>query len=227
VIGSLRGVVLDRLAGSGQAAEILLEVGGVGYRVLVPAGSLAQIGSPGSPAFLHVHTHVREDALVLYGFPTRQERMCFEALIGAHGVGPAVALALLSVQSPVALQRAVMTEDADALMLVPGIGKKTATRLIVELQARLDLDLGAADLRLVDDLPAAPSGGAGEGDSGRDPTGAEALTGAPAIRSEVRAALSGLGYGADEIRFALSRLTADGDLEDQIRMALRQLAGVR
>jgi Holliday junction DNA helicase RuvA len=93
VIGSLRGVILDRVARAGQAAEVLLEVGGVGYRVLVPSGSLGQVGLPGSPAFLHVHTHVREDAIVLYGFPSREERVCFEALIGAHGVGPAVALA--------------------------------------------------------------------------------------------------------------------------------------
>ena len=114
-----------------------------------PAGALGQIGAPGSPAFLHVHTHVREDAIVLYGFPSRDERACFEALIGAHGVGPAVALALLSVHSPAALQRAVLADDTDALMLVPGIGKKTATRLLIELKARLDIDLDGADLQLV------------------------------------------------------------------------------
>ena len=107
MIGSLRGVILDRVTRAGQAAEVLLEVGGVGYRVLVPAGAVSQLGAPGSAAFLHVHTHVREDAIVLYGFPTREERSCFEALIGAHGVGPAVALALLSVHSPAALLRAV------------------------------------------------------------------------------------------------------------------------
>src|ERR1700722_9416462 len=151
MIGSLRGVVLDRVARTGQAAEVLLEVGGVGYRVLVPSGSLTQIGPPGSPGFLHVHTHVREDAIVLYGFPSRSERACFEALIGAHGVGPAVALGLLSVHSPAALQRAVLAGDADALMLVPGIGKKTATRLLLELEARLDIDLDGTDLHLVGD----------------------------------------------------------------------------
>jgi Holliday junction DNA helicase RuvA len=216
MIGSLRGVVLDRQARPGQVAEVLLEVGGVGYRVQVPSGSLGRIGRPGSPAFLHVHTHVREDALVLYGFPTREERVCFEALIGAHGVGPAVALALLSVHSPIALQRAVVGEDADALMLVPGIGKKTAARLIVELKARFDIDLDSTDLELV----AVPAGREGDG-NGSDPA-------APAVtRSEVRAALSGLGYAADEIRHALSRLPADGAVEDQIRLALRELAGAR
>lgn len=149
MIGSLRGIILDRAARPGQAGEVLLEVGGVGYRVLVPGGALTRIGAPGSPAFVHVHTHVREDALVLYGFPTLDERVCFEALIGAHGVGPAVALALLSVHSPLALQRAVLAEDTDALMLVPGIGKKTATRLIIELKTRLDVELDGADVQLV------------------------------------------------------------------------------
>ncbi len=215
MIGSLRGMVLDRVglgrAGQGgHAAEVLLEVGGVGYRVLVPSGALGQIGLPGNPAFLHVHTHVREDAIVLYGFPSREERACFEALIGAHGIGPAVALALLSVHSPMALQRAVLNDDAEALMLVPGVGKKTAVRLLVELKARLDIDLDGADLRLLD-----------------GPAGGSAGLGAGATRSEVRAALSGLGYGADEIRYALGRLPAEGDLEDQIKLALRELTGAR
>lgn len=216
MIGSLRGVVLDRVARAGQAAEVLVEVGGVGYRVLVPSGALTQIGAPGGPTFLHVHTHVREDALVLYGFPSREERVCFEALIGAHGVGPAVALALLSVHSPAGLQRAVLADDADALMLVPGIGKKTATRLLMELKARLDIDFDGTELHLVGDGQRA-AGGPETGDG----------AGSAATRADVRAALSGLGYGADEIRQALVRLPADGDLEDQIRVALRELAGAR
>jgi Holliday junction DNA helicase RuvA len=212
-------VVLDRAAGAGQAAEVLLEVGGVGYRVTVPAPSLGRIGVPGSPAFLHVHTHVRDDAIILYGFTGRDERACFEALIGAHGVGPAVALALLSVHSPAALQRAVLADDADALMLVPGIGRKTATRLLMELKSRLDSDLDgmgfesagvdASGLRTI-------GGAAGNG-----------ATGSAATRADVRTALSGLGYGADEIRHALARLPEDGTVEDQLRLALRELAGAR
>ena len=139
--------------------------------------------------------------------------MCFEALIGAHGVGPAVALALLSVHSPLALQRAVLAEDADALMLVPGIGKKTATRLIIELKTRLDVELDGADVQLVG-VRSAPGAARPGGTAGSAGT-----------RAEVRAALSGLGYGADEIRHALSRLPTDGALEDQIRLALQELAG--
>jgi Holliday junction DNA helicase RuvA len=212
VIGSLRGVVLDRSA-TGSGAEVLLEVGGVGYRIAVTAGTLAQMGSPGSPAFLHIHTHVREDALVLYGFSTREERVCFEALIGAHGVGPAVALALLGVHSPSALRRAVLSDDDAALMLVPGIGKKTATRLLIELKSRLEVDLDGPDLRVVGG-PATN----GHAADGMDP----AVT-----RAEVRAALAGLGYGPDEIRHALARLPSEGDLEDQVRLALRELAAAR
>jgi Holliday junction DNA helicase RuvA len=238
MIGSLRGVVLERLARSGSAAEVLLEVGGVGYRVTVPAGTLAQVSPPGGPAFLHVHTHVREDAIVLYGFATRDQRACFEALIGAHGVGPAVAVALLSVHSPAALQRAVHAEDADALMLVPGIGRKTATRLLVELKARLDFDalslgLDGADLHLVGangDGPIAAGsadvGADGDGSDGQEgPNGSESSQ--AEIRAELRTALSGLGYGNDEIRHALSRLPSGGGLEQQLRSALRELAGVR
>lgn len=210
MIGSLRGVILDRDT-RGQAAEVLIEVGGVGYRVVVPGGTMSRLGPPGSAAFLHVHTHVREDAMILYGFLTREERLCFEVLIGAHGVGPAVALALLSVHSPAALHRAVHSDDIDALMLVPGIGKKTAVRLIVELKSRLDMDLDDSDLLLLD---------GGEPGAGADGSAA-------AARAEVRAALASLGYGADEIRQTLGRLPAEGALEDQIRSALRELASVR
>jgi holliday junction DNA helicase RuvA len=214
MIGSLRGVILDRVTRAGQTAEVILEVGGVGYRVVVPTGAVSRLGAPGSAAFLHVHTHVREDAIVLYGFPTREERSCFEELIGAHGVGPAVALALLSVHTPAALLRAVESDDAEALMLVPGIGKKTATRLLMELKSRLNLDLDDPDLQVV-------LGGAAKGN------GRAAPTDTAATRTEVRTALASLGYGADEIRLALARLPAEGTVEDQLRLALREMAAVR
>jgi Holliday junction DNA helicase RuvA len=210
VIGSLRGLVLDRVTRADHAGEILLEVGGVGYLVVVPAGTLSLLGELGGPAFVHVHTHVREDAIILYGFASRDERACFEALISAHGVGPAVALALLSVHSPAALRRAVATDDTDALCLVPGIGKKTATRLLIELKSRLDLDLDEPALAAV--------GAPGHGRNGSGPM---------AVRQEVRAALAGLGYGADEVREALVALPEDGTVEDLVRLALRQLAGSR
>lgn len=200
MIGSLRGIVLERTPG-----EVLLEVGGVGYRVTVTPSVLAGT-ELGGPLFLHVHTHVREDALVLYGFASRDERACFEGLLGAHGVGPALALAILSALSPAALQRALLADDVAALTTVPGVGKKTAARLLVELKARLDLDLDG-DLGLV--------AANGNGKGGTSP------------RSEVRIALAGLGYGPDEVRDAVRDLPDDGAVEDLLKSALRQLAAAR
>jgi len=215
VIGSLRGTVLDRAVRSDHQVEFLVEVGGVGYRVVVPAGSSGRAGDMGGPCFLHVHTHVREDAMILYGFPTREERDCFELLLGAHGVGPAVAVALLSVLSPAALQRAVLNGDADSLTLVPGIGKKTAARLILELTPRFEaaavIDVGSG-------------GGVGLGEAGTGPHEASAAD-RTSQREEVRAALGALGYGADEVRQALARLPVEGSTEDMLRHALKELAG--
>lgn len=202
MIGSLRGILLDRWT----TGEVLVEAGGVGYRVHVSAGSLSGLGDLGDPVFLHVHTHVREDAIVLYGFPTREERACFEALLSAHGVGPALGLAILSAHSPASLSRALATDDVEALTLVPGVGKKTAARLLVELKAKMNIDLDV-------DLVSVGS------------PGASAVAAGP--RAEVRAALAGLGYGPDEVRVATQALPDDGRVEDLLKAALRQLATAR
>jgi holliday junction DNA helicase RuvA len=212
MIGSLRGVVLEVGTRRDGAGEALVEVGGVGYRVAVPIGTAAKLDR-GAPAFFHVHTHVREDAIVLFGFASADERECFDALIGARGIGPSVALALLSVHSPAALRRAVAARDLDALTLVPGIGQKTAARLLVELEARLEPAGGEPDLRVVGG--AARNGHGPATDPGRDP------------RSEVRTALAALGYGADEVRTALGALPESGSVEELLRVALRELAGAR
>jgi Holliday junction DNA helicase RuvA len=192
MIGSVRGVVIDR----GEEGDVLVEVGGVGYRLTVPISTLAAL-ELGSPTFLHVHTHVREDAIVLYGFATRDQRGCFEALVSAHGVGPSLALAILSAHSPASLRQAVLSDDIDALVLVPGVGRKTAARLLIELKARLD----------VPDLATEPrtAGGAG-------------------VRAEVRAALAGLGYGPEEVRHVMASVPAEGETEEVLRAALRELA---
>ena len=203
MIGSLRGLLLDRTT----KGEVLVEVAGVGYRVQVPTSAHGVLGELGAPVFLHVHTHVREDALVLYGFPSADERVAFEALIATHGVGPAVALNILSVHSPAALRRAVAADDAEALTLVPGIGKKTAARLLLELKSRLALD----------DLPS---------ETAFVVVGSAADPG-PTARNEVRNALAALGYGVDEVREAVRALPEDGTVEDLLRTALRQLAVAR
>jgi holliday junction DNA helicase RuvA len=191
VIGSVRGSVLER----SPTGEVLVEVVGVGYRLLAPVSALPAL-APGAAVFLFTHLHVRDDALVLYGFPTREERDTFEILVGATGVGPKLALAILSVHSPAALQRALLDDDVDGLTLVPGVGKRTAQRLLVELKARLDVP----DFEAVE--AAAP----------------------PTARAEVRGALAGLGYEPDEIRDVLAQLETDGPVEDLLRDALKLLA---
>lgn len=201
MIGSLRGTFLDR-AVRGAAAEVVVECGGVGYRALVAPRTLADLGELGDPVFVWTHHHVREDAQTLYAFAGRDERDCFEALIGAHGVGPALALAILAVHTPNALRRALLDGDVDALTLVPGVGKKTAARLLVELQTRLDVP----DLDVVI---------TGDGD---------AAAARPPARADLRAALAGLGYDADEVRHVLRELPDDGDLDALLRDALRLLA---
>lgn len=198
MIGLLRGRVVDRT----RRGEVLVDVGGVGYRASVTPRTLAALGTPGSEVVLHTHLHVREDALVLFGFPTAEERECFEALIGARGVGPALALAILSVHSPSQLARALAEGDVDALTLVPGVGRKTAARLLMDLKDRLDVP----DL----DLPETLAGG----------------DQAPA-RADVRAALAGLGYGPDEVSSVLRELPAEGAVDELLRTALRLLAAAR
>ena len=197
MIGSLRGVVLDRAADG----EVLVEVAGVGYRVTTTPATLAAL-SENTEAFLHVHHHVREDAQQLFGFATGDERRCFEALLGAHGVGPALALAILSVHGPHELRLAVATGDVDALTLVPGVGKKTATRLLLELEARLDVDDLAAPTETAAPAP--------------DTSGGSVL-------ADVRQALASLGYGAEETRTALRDLPEDGEADDLLRRALQTL----
>jgi Holliday junction DNA helicase RuvA len=198
MIGSLRGTVIERHA----SGEILLEVGGVGYRVSVTLPTIASVAG-GAPLFLFTHQHVREDALVLYGFVTRDERETFEALIGATGVGPKLALSILSVHPPAALRRVFIEDDADALTLVPGVGKRTAQRLLVECKSRLELP----DVDLV-------------GDDVADGTPA-------AARAEVRAALTGLGYNDSEVAAVLRGLPDADDAETLLRDALKSLAGAR
>ena len=116
-IGSLRGdltLVEDQ--------EIIIEVGGVGYRILIPPSTQEQFGEAGSQTLVYTHHHFREDAQSLYGFPTREECVFFEALISTHGVGPSLGLAILSTHSPNQLAQILADQDSDALCVVPGIG---------------------------------------------------------------------------------------------------------
>ena len=197
MIGSLRGRLLDR-----HLDELLVEVAGIGYRVTVGEATLRALGPLGSEILLYVHHHVREDAETLYGFGAPVELRCFEAMLGANRVGPSLALAILGVHDPAALQRLLAAGDIDALCLVPGVGAKTAQRLLVELQARL----GVPEFAAAVPVAGMPAGG---------------------THSDVRAALGQLGYRDDEVNRVVSGLPADGDPSELLRESLRQLAGTR
>lgn len=205
MIGSLRGTLLDRFSGAG---EVLVEVCGIGYRVTVTPATAVAIGDVGDEVFLHVHHHVREDAQTLYGFAARDERVCFEALLGAHGVGPALALAILSVHSPEGLRRTLADDDVASLCLVPGVGKKTAARLLIELKSRLTVSDLDDDLAVI----------AASGDGASSPRSS---------RADVRDGLSGLGYGPEEIREVLADLPDEGDSALLLKQALQRLSLAR
>ena len=194
MIGSLRGVVVERL----EDSTVLVEVGGVGYLVHVTPRTLAEL-EPTSNAFLYVHQHVREDAHTLFGFLDRDERRTFESLIATHGIGPSMAMAILGTHSPRALTDIVANGDAASLTLVPGVGKKTAERLLIELKGRLNLPI-------MDGL---------------------SVSSAQSSVAQVREALIGLGYGHDEIRDALRELDAATDAERMLRDALNLLGSRR
>jgi len=198
MIGRLRGTLVHRSA----RGEVMLDVGGVGYRIAVSPSTAVTLGSIGNEVVVHTHLHVREDVLTLFGFATADGRDCFESLLGAHGVGPGLALAILSTHGPDELRRVVLEGDLDALMLVPGVGRKTAARLLLELKSRLDVPDGA----------------------GFEPD-ASAAGGSP--RADVRAALAALGYQPDEVRRAMGELPAEGDLNTLVRTALQTLGASR
>lgn len=200
MIGSLRGCLLDR----GTDDELLVEVAGIGYRIQVTPATAAGLGPVDGEVFLHIHRAVREDSDTLYGFASVDERRVFETLISAHGVGPALGLAILGVHGPDVLRRAVAEEDVAALCLVPGVGKKTAARLVIELQSKLGALTGTGSVPSV--LGSAPADLGG--------------------RADVRAALEGLGYGADEIASVLAELDPEGETSAMLKEALRRLAVV-
>lgn len=203
MIGSLRGTLRERW-GDG---EVLIEVAGIGYRVTVTPTTVVELGEPGGEVFLYVHHHRREDAETLFGFRSRDEHRCFEALIGAHGVGPTLALAILAVYSPRALQQVLADDDLAALCLVPGVGKKTAARLLVELKSRLDVP-GLEHTATASTGPGSGGGGVAEASA----------------RSDVRDALASLGYGPEEVHAVLRDLPDDGDAGTLLREALQRLA---
>jgi Holliday junction DNA helicase RuvA len=195
VIGSLRGTVVERNSDS----TVLLDVGGVGYLVHVTPRTLAEL-EPTSQAFMHVYHHIREDAQTLFGFLEKDERVAFNTLIATHGIGPSMAMSILATHTPRALIDIVATNDHGALTLVPGVGKKTAERLLIELRGKLQLPV-------LDSL-------------------VDGKTVGTSVMTDVREALTGLGYSSEEIREVLRELSATDTPENVLRQALNAL-GVR
>ncbi len=137
MIGRVRGTVVKR-----GAESVLLEAGGLGYEIAVTPRALVDLPAVGEEAVLHTHLHVREDQQVLFGFGSDYERDMFRALLGASGVGPKLAMAILATLPPADLRGAVASDDVTALESVPGVGKRTAQKLILELRPRLELGEG-------------------------------------------------------------------------------------
>ena len=205
MIGRLQGILLDK--GDG---EILVDVNGTGYEVELPDSSFYQLGEPGQPVVLYTHFVVREDAQLLFGFCEKQDRELFRLLIKVNGVGPRMALGILSSMDGRQLAGCVARNDINALVKLPGIGKKTAERLLIEMRDRLK------------HWDFAGPGGEEEAAGVQPPAGD--------ILREAEAALLALGYKPQEasraVHSARNQLEKDGadqGTEPIIRMALKQL----
>lgn len=195
MIGSLRGRLLEK-----RPNLVLLDVGGVGYQVLIPLSTFTSLGALHAEATLLVHTHVREDQLSLYGFLTAREKHCFELLISASGVGPSLALKILSGMGLDELVPAIRKGDLAQLVRIPGVGRKTAERIVLELRDKL----------AAVDVP----------EAGKPATRSQ-------LESDVASALVNLGYDerAVESAMAKSRGTVGNDFESLLRASLQVLGG--
>jgi Holliday junction DNA helicase RuvA len=176
--------------------SVIINIGGIGFRVYVSGSTSSQLGAVKDRVFLHTHLHVREDHVALYGFASNEELALFKNLISVSGVGPKVALALLSALSPEQVVMTITSGNVDVLSQAPGIGRKMASRLVVELRSKLEKEWQEVA------LPPAPES------------------------ADVIAALTGLGYSVTEATQAVSRVpnSEELSLEEKIKMALQQVA---
>ena len=195
MIGRLKGTVISK-----QAADLMLDVNGVGYELLIPLNTFFDIPDIGETVSLHTHFVVREDAQQLYGFSQLEERSLFRGLIKVNGVGPKMALAILSAMTVTDFARCVRTDDVTSLVNVPGVGKKTAERLLIEMRDKID-DLAPDDSPQPDQHVA------------KD------------ISAEAETALTALGYKPQDAAKMISRV-AQKDItsaEELIRAALKAM----
>jgi holliday junction DNA helicase RuvA len=190
MIATLEGILEHRGDDS-----IIVNVGGIGFRVYVPTSTSSQLGAVKGRVSLYTHLHVREDNISLYGFASSEELALFKSLISVTGIGAKLALALLSALKPEQLVMAITSGDTDLLSQTPGIGKKIASRLVVELRGKLEKEWKETA------LPLAPE------------------------RADVLAALTGLGYSVAEAAKAVCRLpdSEELSLEEKVKMALQQM----
>ena len=196
MIAHLTGVLLEK-----HVQRIVVDVGGVGYEVIVPLSTYYEVGEPGGRVSLRIHTHVREDALQLFGFMTPLELTLFERLIAVNGIGPKLALAVLSGIEPNDLSRAIRQADLGRLTAIPGVGKKTAERMVVELRDRLPAPAAS------ESPDAQPEGG---------------------VRDDLLSALVNLGYhrprAEKAVDAALKATGRDAGFERTLKQALREVA---
>src|SRR6202453_1290664 len=195
MIGSLRGKLIDK-----RPNLVLLDVAGVGYQVIIPLSTFTSLSAMHAETTLLIHTHVREDQLALYGFYTAREKQCFELLISASGVGPSLALKILSGMSLNELVPAIRKGDLAQLVKIPGVGRKTAERMVVELRDKL----------AAVDVP----------EAGKPATRSQ-------LESDVASALVNLGYDERSVENAIAKagVKAPGDFEELLRAALQILGG--
>ena len=196
MIARLRGTLIEKLP-----SRIVVDVGGVGYDVQVPLSTFYGLGEPGATVALRIHTHVREEAIALFGFSTALEQDLFERLIAVSGIGPKLGLAVLSGIEPADLVRAIRTQDVARLTKIPGIGKKTAERIGLELKDRLPL---AAT------QPAEPA--------------ATAPRPEDQLKDDLLSALTNLGYQSAVAEKTIDKIIAaepDAEFEQALRQALR------
>ncbi len=194
MIGRITGLLLEK-----HPPLVLVDVQGVGYEIDVPMSTFYQLPAIGAQVILHTHLVVREDIHLLFGFGTEAERQAFRQLVKISGVGARTALAVLSGLSVADLQQAVATQDSGRLIKTPGIGKKTAERLLLELRDKLDSGLAGT-------------------------TGATGVSLSSASSSDILNALLSLGYNDREANWAIKQLPAGVAVSDGIRQALKLLS---
>jgi len=205
MIAHLSGTLLSK-----QATSVILDVGGVGYEVTIPISTFYELEEPGSKVQLRIYTHVREDALLLYGFKTARERELFMRLISVSGIGPKLGITLLSGMSADEMIASIRTNNLARLTLIPGVGRKTAERLVMELRDKI---AALSSPELEKELGAKPSVSV-------TPT-------EDAVRADALSALVNLGYQRSAAEKAINAAIGEGgdiSVESILRRSLRRLA---